>query len=186
MTAMTPNEFKILFTGPMGAGKTTAISAISDRGAVSTDVMNNDPQQCDKATTTAALDYGQISLPDQGSVHLYGTPGQDRFRFMWPILMNNAAGVIVLLNGEHPELDHHLDHFLEAFGRGETIPMVIGVGRLSEENLEPLERLGQRLEEKGLPIPLFDVDVRQQDDVLLLVDTLLCLVEVNDTGRLEA
>ena len=54
---MTNDEFKILFTGPMGAGKTTAITALSDQECVSTDVVNTDIDQCDKEMTTAALDY---------------------------------------------------------------------------------------------------------------------------------
>lgn len=185
MNAMANNEFKILFTGPMGAGKTTAISAISDHEAVSTDVVNTDLAQCDKALTTAALDYGQIVLPDKSCVRLYGTPGQERFRFMWPILLNNAAGVIVLLNGEHPDLVDQLELFVNAFGAGK-VPMVIGVGRLPADDHARLEALAMRLEEQGIALPIFDADVRQQDDVLLLVDALLCQIEVNEFGSLEA
>ena len=77
MNAVASNEFKILFTGPMGAGKTTAISAISDHEAVSTDVINTDLAQCNKELTTAALDYGQILLPDNSCVRLYGTPARN-------------------------------------------------------------------------------------------------------------
>ncbi|MDX1803507.1 MAG: ATP-binding protein [Alcanivorax sp.] len=186
MDTVASNEFKIIFTGPMGAGKTTAITAISDKAAVSTDVVNTDQAQCEKELTTAALDYGQIALPDNSCVRLYGTPGQDRFRFMWPILMKNAAGVIVLLNGDHPELEQHLEHFVEAFGEGRDVPMVIGVGRLPENDHSRLERLAMQLEQRGVALPLFDTDVRKQDDVLLLVDALLCLIEANDTGRMEA
>ncbi|EKF74968.1 small GTP-binding protein [Alcanivorax hongdengensis A-11-3] len=186
MDTIASNEFKILFTGPMGAGKTTAISAISDQAAVSTDVINTDLDQCEKELTTAALDYGQIALPDGSCVRLYGTPGQERFRFMWPILMKNAAGVIVLLNGEHQELEQHLEHFVQAFGEGRTLPMVVGVGRLPEDDHSRLERLAMKLEQRGIALPIFDADVRKHDDVLLLVDALLCLIEANDTGRMEA
>ena len=172
MNAVAANEFKILFTGPMGAGKTTAITAISDHEAVSTDVVNTDLAQCNKELTTAALDYGQIVLPDNSCVRLYGTPGQERFRFMWPILLNNAAGVI-------------LEHYVDAFGAGK-VPMVIGVGRLPAEDLSRLEALAMRLEERGIALPIFDADVRQQDDVLLLVDALLCQIEADDCRSMEA
>lgn len=185
MNAVANNEFKILFTGPMGAGKTTAISAISDHEAVSTDVVNTDLAQCNKELTTAALDYGQILLPDNSCVRLYGTPGQERFRFMWPILLNNAAGVIVLLNGEHPELLEHLEHYVDAFGAGK-VPMVVGVGRLPPEDHTRLESLAMRLEDRGIALPIFDADVRQQDDVLLLVDALLCQIEADDCRSLQA
>ncbi|HVJ62348.1 MAG TPA: hypothetical protein VM555_06505, partial [Tahibacter sp.] len=85
------SEFKIVFTGPMGVGKTTAIAAISDEAPVSTDVFNTDREAFDKALTTAGLDYGHIALDDGTAVRLYGTPGQARFRFMWDILGLNAA-----------------------------------------------------------------------------------------------
>ena len=104
---------------------------------------------------------------------------------MWPILLNNAAGVIVLLNGEHPELLEHLEHYVDAFGAGK-VPMVVGVGRLPPEDLSRLETLAMRLEERGIALPIFDADVRQQDDVLLLVDALLCQIEADDCRSLEA
>lgn len=183
---MNVEEFKILFTGPMGAGKTTAITALSDQECVSTDVVNTDHEQCDKDFTTAALDYGYIDLPDGNGVRLYGTPGQERFRFMWPILAQNAAGVIMLLNGEHDELIDHLDMFADAFYDDGAMPMVIGVGRLSDEDFEKMDALSSKLQEKNVASPIFSVDVRKKDDVLLLVEALLCQIEVNDMGIMEA
>ena len=91
-------EIKIVFTGPMGAGKTTAIAAISDTAPLSTDVRNEDRASFDKDTTTAALDFGQIVLDDGQVVRLYGTPGQQRFAFMWEILGEGALGVVLLLD----------------------------------------------------------------------------------------
>ncbi len=126
---MISNEFKILFTGPMGAGKTTAITQLSDQDCVSTDVVNTDLEQCDKEMTTAGLDYGYISLPDGSGVRLYGTPGQERFQFMWPILATNAAGVILLLNGEHPDLEEHLELYTNAFSNnGEALWLLVLAG----------------------------------------------------------
>lgn len=180
---MSTAEFKLLFSGPMGAGKTTAINAISDQKVVSTDVANTDLAQFDKATTTAALDYGYIDLGTGNGVRLYGTPGQERFRFMWPILANNAAGIIVLLNGDHPELFEHLDMYVEAFWKGGNLPMIIGVGRLAPaKEAETIENIMQRLEKNNYSAPVLAVDVREKEDVLLMVDTLLCLVEANEMG----
>src|SRR5262245_30126910 len=82
----TSDELKIVFAGPMGAGKTTAICAISDVPPVSTEVRNTDQRVCAKEATTVALDFGQLRLEDGTVVMLYGTPGQERFSFMWDIL----------------------------------------------------------------------------------------------------
>lgn len=183
---MSTAEFKLLFSGPMGAGKTTAINAISDQKVVSTDVANTDLGEFNKATTTAALDYGYISLGVDNGVRLYGTPGQERFRFMWPILANNAAGIIILLNGDHPKLFEHLDLYVDAFWKGGDLPMLIGVGRLKpEDEAEVLLQVMQRLEQKQYSTPVLAVDVREKDDVLMMVDTLLCLVEANEMGAVQ-
>lgn len=180
---MSTAEFKLLFSGPMGAGKTTAINAISDQKVVSTDVANTDLGEFNKATTTAALDYGYIDLGTGNGVRLYGTPGQERFRFMWPILANNAAGIIILLNGDHPQLIEHLDLYVEAFWQGGNLPMLIGIGRLTAaEESEVLMHVMEHLERKHYSAPVVAVDVRQKEDVLMMVDTLLCLVEANDIG----
>ena len=92
-------EIKIVFAGPMGAGKTTAIRSISDTPPVSTEVDNTDRAAYDKESTTVALDYGQLLLDDGTAVRLYGTPGQERFSFMWEILCSGAIGVILLIDG---------------------------------------------------------------------------------------
>ena len=78
----TNQQLKIVFTGPMGAGKTTAIRAISDAPPVSTEVGNSDRQSSVKESTTVALDYGELTLEDGTCLRIYGTPGQARFSFM--------------------------------------------------------------------------------------------------------
>jgi len=183
---MSETEFKIVFTGPMGAGKTTAIGAISDEPPVSTDVTNTDRAAFDKAQTTAGLDYGRIALDDGVSVRLYGTPGQLRFRFMWDILGHNAAGVIVLIDASQRDALVQLDAFVDAFGGGKRMPIVVGIGRSGEPGALSLDAFAQRLESHGMTLPVFGVDVRRRDDVLLLVDTLLCLLELGDSGRRSA
>ena len=69
-------EYKINVTGTMGAGKTTAISAISDVAPLRTEADNTAQDEHAKATTTVALDYGEIALPNGDRIRLYGTPGQ--------------------------------------------------------------------------------------------------------------
>jgi signal recognition particle receptor subunit beta len=68
-------EYKIVFTGTMGAGKTTAIAAISETPPVVTDVANNDASLA-KAKTTVGLDFGQLTLDTGDRLRLFGTPGR--------------------------------------------------------------------------------------------------------------
>ena len=81
-------RLKIVFSGPMGAGKTQAIATLSDISVVSTEVKNTDLHINAKALTTVGMDYGEMTLEDGVSIGLYGTPGQERFNFIWPICFN--------------------------------------------------------------------------------------------------
>jgi signal recognition particle receptor subunit beta len=172
-------ELKIIFTGPMGAGKTTAIRAISDAPPVATEVANTDPSSA-KATTTVALDFGQLLLEDGTAVSLYGTPGQERFAFMWEILCRGAMGVILLIDGSTPSAAEDLRTYAEAFRRiNPDQPFVVGVGRAPPDD-HRLDEYAKALSTRGIVAPVFGVDVRNREDVLLLVETLLCVLEAQN------
>ncbi|WP_028313034.1 GTP-binding protein [Derxia gummosa] len=171
---------KILFVGPMGAGKTTAIAAISSIEPIRTEAGNEDRAQSAKDTTTVAMDYGEIMLGNQEIVALYGAPGQDRFDFMWTILMRGALGAVLLLDHTRPDpladLDRYLDSFATFAGRGN---LVIGVGRLAPEAQARIHDYQAVARAHGRALPIFAVDVRRRDDVLLLVEALIATAELN-------
>jgi signal recognition particle receptor subunit beta len=178
VSVTTDQELKIVFAGPMGAGKTTAIRAISDIPPVSTEVDNNDRTSCDKESTTVALDYGQLLLEDGTAVRLYGTPGQGRFSFMWEILCSGAIGVILLIDGSSATALSDLHTYAEDFHRlNPSQPLVIGVGRATDADGRQLDEYARVLASRGIVAPVFNVDVRQREDVLLLIETLLCILE---------
>ena len=127
---MSPREYKLIFTGSMGAGKTTAIAAVSEIEPCSTDVANNDSGGHAKATTTAALDYGEITLTGGDKLRLYGTPGQSRFDFMWKILGQGSLGVIILIDNSRPDPLRDLRDYAQAFGDAlAESRAVVGIGR---------------------------------------------------------
>lgn len=171
-------EVKIVFSGPMGAGKTTAIAAISDIAPVSTDVANNDLASFNKESTTVALDFGQLRLDDGTMVMLYGTPGQERFDFMWSILGKGALGVILLLDATQANALNHMDTYLSAFADSvKNNTLVIGLGRTEEPNAQSIASFKHRLSNASEVLPLFCVDVRRREDVLLLISALMCQLE---------
>ncbi|WP_440225147.1 GTP-binding protein [Dokdonella sp. MW10] len=181
MNDVAEGEFKIVFTGPMGAGKTTAIAAISEIDPVRTEVANNDRMSHEKASTTVGFDYGRITLPGGGVVRLYGTPGQPRFRFMWSIVGRGAAGAIVLLDATQPGALVQMDLFVDAFRP--LVPegaLVVGVGRTTEEGALNSDTFASRLEARGILAPVLSVDVRRKADVMLLVQTLACILETQN------
>jgi signal recognition particle receptor subunit beta len=172
-------EYKILFTGTMGAGKTTAIGSISEIAPVVTDVANTDLSLA-KARTTVGLDFGQITLDNGDRIRLFGTPGQARFDFLWKILVRNALGLIILIDNSRPlplaDLAVYLDGFADEL---QTLPCAIGIGRMDAHPTPSLDAYADMLASRNFTFPLLPVDVRQRDDVTLLVDTLMAQLEAD-------
>lgn len=172
-------EYKLLFTGPMGAGKTTAIAAVSEVAPVITDVRNTD-QSVLKERTTVGLDFGVLSLDNGDRLRLFGTPGQVRFDFLWKILAKNVLGIVILIDNSKPEPLADLALYLDGFCQElRDAPCVIGVGR-TETHLSPsLNDFTNAVNERGLVLPVMAVDVRSRDDVVLLIDCLLAQIEAS-------
>ena len=178
------SEIKLLFAGPMGAGKTTAIRAISEIEPISTEVANTDLDECDKAETTVAMDYGELTLDTGHTLRLYGSPGQRRFEFMWPLLAEGALGIVVLLDNSRPDPLADLSEFLDAFtpqidgGR-----VVVAVGRLDAHPRPSLDDYVDAVAARGQFLPVVDADVRRRDDVIGVLDLLFAQIEA--AGRSE-
>ena len=176
-------DLKIVFTGTMGAGKTTAIAAISDRAPVTTDVQNTDPGSA-KALTTVGLDYGEVTLEGGEHLRLFGTPGQSRFDFMWKILAKNALGMIILTDNSRADPLADLRVYLEGFADDlDTMPCVIGIGRLQSHPSPSMDDYIDELARHQRVLPVLDVDVRKRGDVLMLIDILLAQLEAGLLGE---
>ncbi len=169
---------KIIFTGPMGAGKTTAISAISEVPPIATDVRCTDEEtQQRKETTTVAMDYGYITLEDNSRIHLYGTPGQERFNYMWTILTQGSIGLVLLIDNARPDPISDLHYYLDAFQDFiRTTAVVIGVTRMDVNTNVTLAEYHNALMKRGQIYPLFEVDPRQTQDVTILIHALLAVL----------
>lgn len=171
---------KILFIGPMGAGKTTAIRAISDVECLSTEAVNTDLERHTKATTTVAMDYGELNLSDGETVLLYGIPGQERFAFMWPVLAEGALGAIVLINDDLPSSQQDLVNYLDAFPQlVEQGTAVIGIWGAKDSLDDLLAPYKDILKNRNLALPILRADVREKAGVLLLIEMLIVKIEVN-------
>lgn len=167
--------FKIVVTGPVGAGKTTFINAVSDIETVSTEAAISDGTEVgDKTTTTVGIDFGRISLRTGMDLYLFGTPGQERFDFMWDISAKGMLGVILLVDCQRPETFEAASRMLAYFRRLGDVPAIIAankVGDFAQESRALQDQLDLRDHEFIVP-----TDARDRGAVKQTVIELLELV----------
>ncbi len=171
-------EHKIIFTGPVGAGKTTAIASISDIPVVKTEANATDDVALRKSNTTVAMDYGILNLGEGAKVHLYGTPGQERFSFMWDILTIGGVGLVLMLDNAREDPLADLEFFLDAFKPFiEKNAVVIGVSRMDISPRPGLYTFHKKLYDLKMNVPIFEVDARERKDVKTLLLGLLASLD---------
>jgi small GTP-binding protein len=171
---MSHKDHKIIFTGPVGAGKTTAIKSISDIEPITTEEEASDMTTRRKPNTTVALDYGMIRLGPNEKVHLYGTPGQERFNFMWDILTKGGIGIILLLDNTRPDPFQDMRFYVNAFRNFiDSTRLVVGITQMDNNRVPTIEEYVAQLKELDLSAPVYEVDGRKREDVSTLVQSLL-------------
>ncbi|MGV9554523.1 GTP-binding protein [Streptomyces sp. NPDC003401] len=171
-----PVATKIVVAGGFGAGKTTLVGAVSEITPLQTEALMTEASEetddltgtPDKVTTTVAMDYGRITLDDDLVLHLFGTPGQQRFWFMWDDLVRGAIGAVVLADTRRlKDCFPALDYF-ESCG----LPYVVAVNHFDDGELFEPEDVREAL---TVPrhIPVMIMDARRRISV---IETLLALV----------
>jgi signal recognition particle receptor subunit beta len=167
-------NFKIIFAGPFGAGKTTAIESISDKPPVSTNKLASDIVANYKSETTVAMDFGMLRLDDGSVLHLYGTPGQGRFDFMWEILTEGGLGLILLIDNRRDNPFGDLKYFIKAFDRFiRRTGVAIGITGTDVSESPSCNEYREELKKLGVSAPVFEVDAREKRDVTILLEALL-------------
>ncbi len=170
-------EFKVVVTGPFGAGKTTFISHISNVPIVGTEVATSGSEADHKSTTTVGLEYGTFAVDAGGfdiRLLLYGTPGQQRFSFMWDVVSIGADGFLVLVDAARPESWDDAEDVLRAFLAKAPTPCLVGANR-AEGHHDRLAALQDRL---GTPygVPVVPCDVTDGGSARFILSQLIDLV----------
>lgn len=181
-----PVPVKIIIAGGFGVGKTTTVRAISDIAPLTTEaemtevsVGVDDPgQRPDKTTTTVAMDFGSVTIDRSLKLYLFGTPGQDRFGFMWDDLSRGALGALVIVDsGRLDDCYPAVDYFERA-----ELPFVVAVNAFDGRLEHGLDEVRWALT-VGERVPVVAFDARERRSVR---DTLLIMLELaldRATGR---
>ena len=158
---------KVVVTGPFAAGKTTFVGAVAEPGNVATETAVSDATAALKTGTTVSLDFGALDVPDPDGagrvrVALFGTPGQQRFSFVWRILAEGMRVFVVLVDASRQESRDQAREILRTFrGLAPDVPFVVAVNRWDPS--DDLDRmtlaLGLRPADAGR---LVRADVRDQ------------------------
>jgi signal recognition particle receptor subunit beta len=166
----------MVVAGGFGVGKTTFVAAISDIEPLTTEAaMTSAGERIDdrshvegKTTTTVAMDFGRVAVDHSLVLYLFGTPGQDRFGFMWDDLVRGALGAVVLVDSRRIE-----DSFaaLDYFER-RAVPFVVAVNRFDGALHHELDDIREALSVSP-NVPLLAIDARRRDDVKATVLAML-------------
>jgi signal recognition particle receptor subunit beta len=168
-----PLALKILIAGGFGAGKTTMVGSISEIRPLQTEEVLTDASTGTddlagvetKNTTTVAMDFGRITISDDLQLYLFGTPGQDRFWFLWDELSFGALGAVVLadtrrLADSFPSVDY--------FEQRE-VPFVVGVNCFEGSQRFSAESVRYALDlDPDVPVVLCDARDRESGKTLLI------------------
>ncbi|MFE4590370.1 GTP-binding protein [Streptomyces laurentii] len=177
-----PAAVKILVAGGFGVGKTTLVGTVSEVTPLRTEEYMTQASVGvddlagihDKETTTVALDFGRITISDEVVVYLFGTPGQERFWFMWNDLVTGALGGVVIADTRRLETSFASIDFFES----RSIPFVVAINCFHGQNTRTTEEIRAALD-LDPHIPLLIGDVRERafgkETLLALVDHLLSL-----------
>ena len=163
---------KIVVTGPFSAGKTTLIRTISEITVLSTETDVTDSTRSRKAETTVAMDFGRITVDRDLVLYLFGTPGQERFDFMWEILGEGMLGYILLVDSSRPDSLEEAVGILAAFRKMAKVPFVVALNRTA--GLDPEgEANVRRVLELGEDTPVVPCDATDRESVKAVLLALL-------------
>jgi len=176
---------RIVVTGSVGSGKTTFVRAISEIDVVDTDRRATDETAEIKSETTVAMDFGRLTFAPKQALHLYGTPGQSRFDFMWDMLIHEADAYILLVAAHRPQDFYNSRRILQFMNQRVQIPMLIGITHTDCPNAWNPEdvAISLGLVDKNTRPPLVLVNANEPASVL---ETLIALIqELMKTSVLE-
>ncbi|NPA58269.1 MAG: ATP/GTP-binding protein [Aquificae bacterium] len=172
MTAKKQKQIKIVIAGPYAAGKTQFINTVSEIQTVQTEAKTTRTGEKEKKDhTTVAMDFGRITIDDEHVLYLFGTPGQERFEFMWDILGKGMVGLVVLVDSTDPSTFHEARKIINYFESRYPAPFVVACNKQDLKGAwDPKDiRTALDLDEDIKVLPLVALDKESVKNVLLVL-----------------
>jgi uncharacterized protein len=185
-----PVPVKILVAGGFGVGKTTAVTTISEIAPLTTEAemtsvaagVDDNALVPGKTTTTVAMDFGRITIDDSLKLYVFGTPGQDRFGFMWADLARGALGALVIVDSRRLDDCYPAVDYFERMG----LPFVVAVNEFDGMLAHDLETVRWALAvDPAVPVVAFDARrfLSVRDAVLLVLEEALVRAKARRAAR---
>lgn len=177
-----------VIAGAVGSGKSTFVRTLSEIEVISTDRTATDETSLLKLKTTVALDFGRLRLSPNIDLHLYGTPGQARFDFMWELLIQHAHSYILLVAAHRPNDFHYAREIISFINQRVQIPMIVGLthtdcsGALTPEEI--MLALGYDMNDKNRP-PSVKVNPNARSSILEALVVLMALTIAGSDVKLS-
>ncbi|MGW4603144.1 GTP-binding protein [Streptomyces sp. NPDC004532] len=177
---------KIVIVGGFGVGKTTMVGSVSQIRPLTTEEtmtqagigVDDNFGSDSKTATTVAMDFGRISITEQLVLYLFGTPGQERFWFLWNGLFEGALGAVVLLDTRRLEVSFDVIGRLEERG----VPFVVAVNSFPDAPRHPMKELRDALDLSD-EIPIVECDARRRASGRDVLMTLMSFLHSPTTAR---
>jgi len=169
-------HYKIVVTGPFAAGKTTFIKTITEISPISTEAkITSEEEASVKDSTTVAMDFGRITVDEDYVLHIFGTPGQFRFNYMWSILSKDALGVILLVDSGDRDMFDEAKDMLNFFRVKTDAPIIIALNHFNEKEHISEEEL-RKIMNVPDSIPVIGCDATSKESIKAVLLKLLELI----------